>query len=61
MTRLRQIFVSSADGHISLTGTVRSEEERRAAQEAVAGISGVTGVLNDIVAFPPSLTKYGGA
>src|SRR3989441_9005122 len=61
MTRLQQIFVSSTDGYIALSGSVRSEEERRVAQEAVASIPGVTGVLNDIVALPPSLTKYGGA
>ncbi len=61
LTRLRQIFVSSTDGYLALSGTVRTEQERRAAQEAVASIPGVTGVLNDIVALPPSLGTFGGA
>jgi len=61
LTRLRQIFVSSTDGYLALSGTVRTEQERRAAQEAVASIPGVTGVLNDIVALPPRLGKFGGA
>jgi len=61
LTRLRQIFVSSTDAYLTLSGTVRTEQERRAAQEAVASIPGVTGVLNDIVALPPRLGKFGGA
>jgi len=61
LTRLRQIFVSSTDAYLTLSGTVRTEQERRAAQEAVASIPGVTGVLNDIVALPPSLGTFGGA
>ncbi len=60
MTRRQQIFVSCTDGHIALSGSVRTEEERRAAQKAVASIPGVTGVLNDIVAFPTSPSKFGG-
>src|SRR5437667_6821023 len=58
MTRLRQIFVSSADGHISLSGSVRTEEERRVAQGVVASLPGVTGVLNDIVVLPGSLSGF---
>ena len=60
MTRRQQIFVSCTDGHIALSGSVRTEEERRAAQKAVASIPGVTGVLNDIVTFPTSPSKFGG-
>jgi len=61
MTRLRQIFVTATDGHIALSGSVRTEEERKVAAGVVASIPGVTGVLNDIVAPPPNLGKYGGA
>ena len=61
MTRSRQIFVTATDGHIALSGSVRTEEERRVAAGVVASIPGVTGVLNDIVAPPPNLGKYGGA
>ncbi len=59
LTRLQQIFVSSTDGYLALSGTVRTEQERRAAQEAVASIPGVTGVLNDIVALPQNLSRFG--
>ncbi|MGH7419314.1 MAG: cytidylate kinase family protein, partial [Candidatus Rokuibacteriota bacterium] len=52
VTRAQQIVVSCAQGALSLTGYVRSEEERTVAQETVAKIPGVTSVLNDIIAMP---------
>ncbi len=52
VTRGQQIFVSCAQGALSLTGYVRSEEERTVAQETVAKIPGVTSVLNDIIGMP---------
>ena len=58
MTRLRQIFVTSTDGHLALSGSVRTEEERRVAQGVVASLPGVTGVLNDIVVLPGSLSRF---
>ena len=58
MTRLRQIFVTSTDGHLALSGSVRTEEERRVAQGVVASLPGVTGVLNDIVVLPGSLSGF---
>src|ERR1043166_2675162 len=59
MTRSRQIFVTATDGHIALSGSVRTEEERRVAGGGVGRIPAGTGVLNDIVAPPPNLGKYG--
>jgi len=53
VTRAQQIFVSCARGAISLTGSVRSEEQRKMAHETVAKIPGVTGVLNDIIVMLP--------
>jgi len=61
VTRSRQIFVTSSDGHITLSGSVRTEDERRMAQDTVARVPGVIGVLNDIVAIPAGLSKFGGA
>src|SRR5439155_692603 len=58
MTRLRQIFVTSTDGHLALSGSVRTEEERRVAQGVVASLPGVTGVLNDIVVLPGGLSGF---
>src|SRR5207245_5141500 len=58
MTRFRQIFVTSTDGHLALSGSVRTEEERRVAQGVVASLPGVTGVLNDIVVLPGSLSRF---
>jgi hypothetical protein len=52
-TRAQPVFVSSARGVISLTGSVRSEEQRKMAHETVAKIPGVTSVVNDIIAIPP--------
>jgi cytidylate kinase len=48
-TRAQQIFVSCARGAISLTGSVRSDEQRKMAHETVAKIPGVADVLNDII------------
>src|SRR5207245_5588268 len=58
MTRLRQIFVTSTDEHLALSGSVRTEEERRVAQGVVASLPGVTGVLNDIVVLPGRLRRF---
>lgn len=49
MTRSDGIYVSCTDATIVLSGSTRSEEERKAAQTTVAGIAGVAGVQNDIV------------
>jgi cytidylate kinase len=53
VTRAQPIFASCARGAISLTGSVRSEEQRKMAHEIVAKIPGVTSVLNDIIVMPP--------
>jgi len=44
--------------HLALSGSVRTEEERRVAQGVVASLPGVTGVLNDIVVLPGSLSGF---
>lgn len=59
LTRPHQLFASCSQGHVALSGAVRAEEARRAAEEAVRGIAGVSGVLNDIVVVAPSRTMAG--
>lgn len=53
VTRAQRIFASCAQGAISLTGSVGSEEQRKMAHEIVAKIPGLTGVVNDIIVIPP--------
>ena len=49
-----RLSVSATGGQVSLSGSVRTEEERRTAQSRVAGLPGVSNVLNEIiVAAPP--------
>ena len=48
-TRPHRLSVSCKDGHVALSGAVRDEAARTLAEELVSGISGVTGVLNEIV------------
>jgi cytidylate kinase len=48
-TRAHQIVASCVRGVISLTGSVRSEEQRKIAHETVTKIPGVTGVVNNII------------
>jgi cytidylate kinase len=48
-TRSTHIAVTAARGQLELTGLVMSEQERQAAEAAVARITGVTGVRNELV------------
>lgn len=48
-TRSTPIMVSAARGEVELTGLVMSEDERQAAEAAVARIAGVAGVRNGLV------------
>jgi cytidylate kinase len=50
----RRVFISSSGGVVSLSGTVDTEEGRLKAQEAVARLPGITGVVNEIIALPPT-------
>jgi len=59
LTREHQIFVACSGGHLTLTGGVRHEEVREAAERAVATIPGVTHVVNEIVAAPPGRSIAG--
>jgi cytidylate kinase len=52
VTRGQQIFASCAHGAISLTGSVRSEEQRKMAFETVAKMPGVASVVNVITVIP---------
>ena len=47
-TRPYQFLVSCKDGAVSLSGAVRSEEERKVAEEVVGRIPGVAGVRGEI-------------
>jgi cytidylate kinase len=44
-----QLFVSATGGQVSLSGSVRTEEERRTAESRVASLPGVRNVLNEII------------
>jgi osmotically-inducible protein OsmY len=45
------IEASASEGNVWLTGTVRYGFEREAAEQAVAGLTGVRGIINDIEVF----------
>jgi len=47
----RSIEASASDGDVWLTGTVRNRFERDAAEKAVAGLTGVRGIVDDIEIF----------
>lgn len=49
VTQPLHIAVTCADGHISLRGAAEREEQRRAAEETVRQVPGVTAVTNEIV------------
>jgi cytidylate kinase len=51
-TRPLRLFVTCERGNLGISGLVEREEQRLAAAEIVRGISGVTGVLNEIVVNP---------
>lgn len=47
----RSIEASASDGDVWLTGTVGNRFERDAAENAVAGLTGVRGIIDDIEIF----------
>lgn len=49
LTQPLHIAITCVDGHVSLRGAAVREEERRAAEETVSQIAGVTAVTNEIV------------
>jgi cytidylate kinase len=55
----RHLSVTCKDGHVSLTGGVREEEERTIAADVVGRIPGVVSVLNEIVVMRPTRTIAG--
>ena len=56
----RNVFAMCKDGHVSLTGSVREDEERTMAADVVGRIPGVVSVLNEIVVMRPTRTTIGG-
>jgi cytidylate kinase len=58
-TRSIRIVVTAARGEIELTGLVRSEEERRAAEAAVARVAGLAGVRNGLVVHAGAVDDLG--
>lgn len=59
LTHPLHVFVSCAEARITLSGGVREEAVRRAAEDAVARIPGVRGVLNEILVAPPGRSLAG--
>ena len=58
-TRELGLFFSCRDGQVSLSGRVAREDQRRAAEEVVEHLSGVSRVLSEIVVILPPPTPPG--
>lgn len=58
MTRQLQLSLSCKNGQLSISGMVETEELRKAAEEVVGKIPGVTGMQSEIVVSPPRRTVY---
>ncbi len=54
VTRDLQLFVSCQDGHLSLSGRVTHDEQRRVAEEVATRLPGATRVNNEITVAPPA-------
>jgi osmotically-inducible protein OsmY len=53
------LIVTCKDGHVSLTGGVREDEQRTVAADVVGRIPGVISVLNDVVVMRLGRTTVG--
>jgi len=51
------VNVDTIDGHVTLHGTVSSEQEKMRAEQAVRGIDGVKDVRNTLAVVPPAQQK----
>jgi cytidylate kinase len=58
-TQALGLFFSSQDGQVSLSGRVTRDDQRRAAEEVVEQLPGVTRVLSEIVVIQPPPTPPG--
>jgi BON domain len=58
-TRDLGLFFSCRDGQVSLSGRVARDEQRRAAEEIVEGLSGVSRVLSEVIVILPPPTPPG--
>jgi osmotically-inducible protein OsmY len=58
-TRELGLFFSCRDGHVSLSGRVARDGQRRVAEEVVEGLSGVRRVVSEIVVILPPPTPPG--
>lgn len=57
-TRQLQLALACNNGRLSISGMVQREEQRKAAEEIVGKLPGVTGVVNEIAVFAPPRTVY---
>lgn len=58
--RARQLFIACRQGHVSLTGGVGTEDERRTAEALLAATPGVRDVQNEIMVAPPTRGRIAG-
>jgi cytidylate kinase len=58
VTRDLQLYVSSKDSHLSISGRVAREDQRIAAQEVCGAVPGVTRVLNEIAVAGSAPTPF---
>ena len=56
VTRTLQLYPTSVDAHLSVSGIVRQEAQRAAAEEVLKSIPGVRGVTSEIVVVPRSVS-----
>lgn len=57
-TRQLQLALACKNGRLSVSGMVQREEERKAAEEIVGKLPGITGVVNEITVFALPRTAY---
>jgi cytidylate kinase len=55
VTRTLQLYPTSVDAHLSVSGIVKQEVQRATAEEILKGIPGVRGLTSEIVVVPRSV------
>jgi cytidylate kinase len=55
ITRTLQLYPTSVDAHLSISGIVKQEVQRTTAEDILKGIPGVRGVTSEIVVVPRSV------
>ena len=56
-TRTLQVLASCTDGQVSVSGMVDWEEQRTAVHDIVSAVSGVKGVLNEVIVRPRRIPR----